>query len=180
MNLLEWLQNLKQHSTPIGAFCGKKFDHESQPFYRYGFPPVTQFFDSRTVQIRIKESCCSSSRKICLLCCRSVDPSVGNAFTSRSIRCSRRVRCCRPIKCCKFVEKCIRPFNLMKKATNGFSNSHAYFMCLSYIGKRFSSRHNKISKLSTSKIGHRISHSSHPHHHVLVECTQRPVETVEQ
>ena len=29
MNLLEWLQNLKQHSTPIGAFCGKKFDHES-------------------------------------------------------------------------------------------------------------------------------------------------------
>ena len=49
MNLLEWLQNLKQHSTPIGAFCGKKFDHESQPFYRYGFPPVTQFFDSRTV-----------------------------------------------------------------------------------------------------------------------------------
>ena len=50
MNLLEWLQNLKQHSTPIGAFCGKKFDHESQPFYRYGFPPVTQFFDSRTVQ----------------------------------------------------------------------------------------------------------------------------------
>ena len=49
MNSLEWLQNLKQHSTPIGAFCGKKFDHESQPFYRYGFPPVTQFFDSRTV-----------------------------------------------------------------------------------------------------------------------------------
>ena len=29
MNSLEWLQNLKQHSTPIGAFCGKKFDHES-------------------------------------------------------------------------------------------------------------------------------------------------------
>ena len=26
---LDWLQNLKQHSTPIGAFCGKKFDHES-------------------------------------------------------------------------------------------------------------------------------------------------------
>ena len=101
------------------------------------------------------------------------------SFTSKSIRCSRRVRCCRPIKCCKFVEKCIRPFNLMKKATNGFSNSHAYFMCLSYIGKRFSSRHNKISKLSTSKIGHWISHSSHPHHHVLVQCTQRPVETVE-
>ena len=57
MNSLEWLQNLKQHSTPIGAFCGKKFDHESQPFYRYGFPPVTQFFDSRTVQacIIVKE-----------------------------------------------------------------------------------------------------------------------------
>ena len=29
INSLEWLQNLKQHSTPIGAFCGKKFDHES-------------------------------------------------------------------------------------------------------------------------------------------------------
>ena len=29
MNLLEWLQNLKQHSRPIGALCGKKFDYES-------------------------------------------------------------------------------------------------------------------------------------------------------
>ena len=29
MNLLEWLQNLKQNSTPMGEFCGKKFDHES-------------------------------------------------------------------------------------------------------------------------------------------------------
>ncbi len=29
MNLLEWLQNLKQHSRPIGALCGKKFDNES-------------------------------------------------------------------------------------------------------------------------------------------------------
>ncbi len=29
MNSLEWLQNLMQDSTPIGAFCGKKFDHES-------------------------------------------------------------------------------------------------------------------------------------------------------
>ena len=55
MNLLEWLQNLKQHSTPIGAFCGKKFDHESQPFYRYGFPPVTQFFDSRTVALFVQK-----------------------------------------------------------------------------------------------------------------------------
>ena len=24
MNLLEWLQNLKQHSRPIGALCGKQ------------------------------------------------------------------------------------------------------------------------------------------------------------
>ena len=29
MNSLEWLQNLKQHSRPIGALCGKKFDYES-------------------------------------------------------------------------------------------------------------------------------------------------------
>ena len=29
INLLEWLQNLKQHSRPIGALCGKKFDNES-------------------------------------------------------------------------------------------------------------------------------------------------------
>ena len=29
MNLLEWLQNLKQHSRPISALCGKKFDYES-------------------------------------------------------------------------------------------------------------------------------------------------------
>ena len=29
MKLLEWLQNLKQHSRPIGALCGKKFDYES-------------------------------------------------------------------------------------------------------------------------------------------------------
>ena len=29
MNLLEWLQNLKQHSRPIGALCDKKFDNES-------------------------------------------------------------------------------------------------------------------------------------------------------
>ena len=50
MNLLEWLQNLKQHSRPIGALCGKKFDNESQPFSRYGFPRVLQFFDTRTVQ----------------------------------------------------------------------------------------------------------------------------------
>ena len=49
MNLLEWLQNLKQHSRPIGALCGKKFDYESQPFGRYGFPRVLQFFDTRTV-----------------------------------------------------------------------------------------------------------------------------------
>ena len=49
MNLLEWLQNLKQHSRPIGALCGKKFDNESQPFSRYGFPKVLQFFDTRTV-----------------------------------------------------------------------------------------------------------------------------------
>ena len=49
MNLLEWLQNLKQHSRPIGALCGKKFDYESQPFGRYGFPRVIQFFDTRTV-----------------------------------------------------------------------------------------------------------------------------------
>ena len=49
MNLLEWLQNLKQHSRPIGALCGKKFDNESQPFSRYGFPRVLQFFDTRTV-----------------------------------------------------------------------------------------------------------------------------------
>ena len=51
MNLLEWLQNLKQHSRPIGALCGKKFDNESQPFSRYGFPRVLQFFDTRTVAI---------------------------------------------------------------------------------------------------------------------------------
>ena len=51
MNLLEWLQNLKQHSRPIGALCGKKFDYESQPFGRYGFPRVIQFFDTRTVGI---------------------------------------------------------------------------------------------------------------------------------
>ena len=50
MNLLEWLQNLKQHSRPIGALCGKKFDYESQPFGRYGFPRVLQFFDTRTVE----------------------------------------------------------------------------------------------------------------------------------
>ena len=50
MNLLEWLQNLKQHSRPIGALCGKKFDNESQPFSRYGFPRVLQFFDTRTVE----------------------------------------------------------------------------------------------------------------------------------
>ena len=49
MNLLEWLQNLKQHSRPIGALCGKKFDYESQPFGRYDFPRVLQFFDTRTV-----------------------------------------------------------------------------------------------------------------------------------
>ena len=49
MNLLEWLQNLKQHSRPIGALCGKKFDNESQPFSRYGFPRVLQFFDTPTV-----------------------------------------------------------------------------------------------------------------------------------
>ena len=49
MNLLEQLQNLKQHSRPIGALCGKKFDNESQPFSRYGFPRVLQFFDTRTV-----------------------------------------------------------------------------------------------------------------------------------
>ena len=64
MNSLEWLQNLKQHSTPIGAFCGKKFDHESQPFYRYGFPPVTQFFDSRTVPKILKIPKISNARKI--------------------------------------------------------------------------------------------------------------------
>ena len=29
INLLEWLQNLKQHSRPIAALCGKKFDYES-------------------------------------------------------------------------------------------------------------------------------------------------------
>ena len=29
INSLEWLQNLKQHSTPIGAFCGEKFYYES-------------------------------------------------------------------------------------------------------------------------------------------------------
>ena len=51
MNLLEWLQNLKQHSRPIGALCGKKFDYESQPFGRYGFPRVLQFFDTRTVHL---------------------------------------------------------------------------------------------------------------------------------
>ena len=50
MKLLEWLQNLKQHSRPIGALCGKKFDYESQPFGRYGFPRVLQFFDTRTVE----------------------------------------------------------------------------------------------------------------------------------
>ena len=49
MNLLEWLQNLKQHSRPIGALCGKKFEYESKPFGRYGFPRVIQFFDTRTV-----------------------------------------------------------------------------------------------------------------------------------
>ena len=29
MNSLEWLQNLKQESRPIGALCGEKFDYES-------------------------------------------------------------------------------------------------------------------------------------------------------
>ena len=53
MNLLEWLQNLKQHSRPIGALCGKKFDNESQPFSRYGFPRVLQFFDTRTVGVSL-------------------------------------------------------------------------------------------------------------------------------
>ena len=28
-NLLEWLQNLKQHSRPIGTLCGKKFSYKS-------------------------------------------------------------------------------------------------------------------------------------------------------
>ena len=55
MNLLEWLQNLKQHSRPIGALCGKKFDYESQPFGRYGFPRVLQFFDTRTVALKDKK-----------------------------------------------------------------------------------------------------------------------------
>ena len=55
MNLLEWLQNLKQHSRPIGALCGKKFDNESQPFGRYGFPRVLQFFDTRTVEKKRKK-----------------------------------------------------------------------------------------------------------------------------
>ena len=55
MNLLEWLQNLKQHSRPIGALCGKKFDYESQPFGRYGFPRVLQFFNTRTVEEKRKK-----------------------------------------------------------------------------------------------------------------------------
>ena len=49
MNLLEQLQNLKQHSRPIGALCGKKFDYESKLFGRYGFPRVLQFFNTCTL-----------------------------------------------------------------------------------------------------------------------------------
>ena len=53
MNLLEWLQNLKQHSRPICALCGKKFDYKSLPFGKYGFPRVLQFFDTRTVSLKL-------------------------------------------------------------------------------------------------------------------------------
>ena len=43
------LENLKQHRGPLGTYCGKFFFNSSKPFRRYGFPPCTQLFESRTV-----------------------------------------------------------------------------------------------------------------------------------
>ena len=47
------LENLKQHRGPLGTYCGKFFFNSSKPFRRYGFPPCTQLFESRTVCIFI-------------------------------------------------------------------------------------------------------------------------------
>ena len=44
------LENLKQHRGPLGTYCGKFFFNSSKPFRRYGFPPCTQLFESRTVR----------------------------------------------------------------------------------------------------------------------------------
>ena len=44
------LENLKQHRGPLGTYCGKFFFNSSKPFRRYGFPPCTQLFESRTVE----------------------------------------------------------------------------------------------------------------------------------
>ena len=43
------LESLKQHRKPLGTYCGKFFFNSSKPFKRYGFPPCTQLFESRTV-----------------------------------------------------------------------------------------------------------------------------------
>ena len=45
------LENLKQHRGPLGTYCGKFFFNSSKLFRRYGFPPCTQLFESRTVAI---------------------------------------------------------------------------------------------------------------------------------
>lgn len=45
------LENLKQHRGPLGTYCGKFFFNSSKPFRRYGFPPCTQLFESRTVLV---------------------------------------------------------------------------------------------------------------------------------
>ena len=47
------LENLKQHRGPLGTYCGKFFFNSSKPFRRYGFPPCTQLFESRTVYFLI-------------------------------------------------------------------------------------------------------------------------------